>query len=159
MKTTRRVAGGLLAAAALVTATTAVGAGPASATTISQSTIDGKHPRDMGCRADQKVIYHVLIKHSGTTYGYVDLMASTYCHAVWAHVHGVTPVSNQTYVPHGHVHRNSDGKNSPTCTAGEGEQDCYTTMLWDKNVTSYAYGEIDPNGAIGQPYSATTPSY
>jgi hypothetical protein len=86
-------------------------------------------------------------------------MASTYCHAVWAHIHGVRVVVNQTWVPQGHVHRLSDGQNSPTCYAAEGTQDCYTTMLWDKDVQSYAYGAIDPNGATGAYYSAKTPAY
>lgn len=57
------------------------------------------------------------------------------------------------------AHRNSDGKNSPTCFAAEGTQDCYTTMLWDKDVTSYAFGAIDPNGATGTIWTAKTPSY
>jgi hypothetical protein len=132
-------------------------AAPAGAAT--QSTIDGKTPSSQGCTADQRVIYHTLIMNGSTAEGYVDIIGSTYCHAAWGHVHGVHVVSNQTWVPAGHVHRNSDGKNSPTCTAGEGKQDCYTTMLWDLNVTSYAYGQIDPNGATGALYSARTPNY
>jgi hypothetical protein len=149
----------ILAGGALVASAAVMGAGPAAAVTPTQSTIDGKHPSDMGCRADQKVIYHTLIMNGSTTVGYVDLMASTYCHAVWAHIHGTHVVSNQTWVPQGHVHRNSDGKNSPTCFGGEGTQDCYTTMLWDKGVTSYAYGAIDPNGCCGALYYNRTPNY
>ena len=132
-------------------------AGPANAAT--QSSIDGKTPASQGCTADQKVIYHTLINNGSTAEGYVDLISSTTCHAVWAHVHGVHVVSNQTWVPAGHVHRNSDGKNSPTCSGGEGSQDCYTTMLWDKDVTSYAYGSIDPNGATGAIYTAKTSNF
>ena len=149
-------------AAAVVAAAATLGlafAAPASAATINQGTVDGAHPADLGCRADQTVIYHTIIRGAGIDQGYVDLMASTHCHAIWAHVHGVRVVSNQTYVPQGYVHRNSDGTNSHLCFAAEGTQDCYTTMLWDKGVTSYAVGIIDPNGATGTQYSNTTPSY
>lgn len=153
---TVRTAAAAMAAAATVGLALAT---PASAATISQGTVDGAHPADLGCRADQTVIYHTVINGAGIQQGYVDLMASTHCHAIWAHVHGVRVVQNQTYVPQGYVHRNSDGKNSPYCFAGEGTQDCYTTMLWDRGVTSYAVGIVDPNGATGTEYRAQTPSY
>lgn len=145
-------------AATAVVATVGLLAAP-SAFAISPGDVNGKHPRDVGCRADQKVIYHKLIKGGGTTYGYVDLMYSVHCHAAWAHVHGVKKVWNQTYVPQGFVRR-SDGKQSPTCYAKEGTQDCYTTMLWDKDpFWAHAKGIIDPNGATNTWYSAWTGKY
>lgn len=155
----RRLLGTSLAVASAVGAVAVATAAPAAAATPTQSTIDGKQAYEMGCRADSKVIYHVLIKNSaGTAQGYVDLVASTYCHSAWVHVHGTRVVQNQTYVPHGTVHRNSDGREY-RCTGGEGTQDCYTPMVWDKGVTSYGIGEIDPNGATNTTYKARTASY
>ena len=119
---------------------------------------DGHHPRDDGCRADQQVIYHTLIKNGSTAVGYIDLMYSVHCHSAWAHVHGTRVVQNQTWVPHGYIHRNYDGKEYQ-CTTGEGEQDCYTPMVYDLNMTSYAKGIIDPNGATNTEFTARTPSY
>ena len=120
---------------------------------------DGHHARDDGCRADQQVIYHTLIPGpNGTNSGYIDLMYSVYCHSAWAHVHGTRVVTNQTWVPHGYIHRNYDGKQYE-CTTPEGAQDCYTPMVYDLNMTSYAKGIIDPNGATNTQYSARTPNY
>lgn len=148
----RRLAAVLMAAAFVA----AAAAAPASAATFPY---DGDYARQDGCRADQQVIYHTLIKdNSGTAVGYVDLMYSVYCHTAWAHVHGTHVVVNQTWVPHGHIHRNYDDK-VESCTAGEGTQDCWTPMLYDKGMTSFARGVIDPNGATGDIYAANTPSY
>lgn len=148
----RRLAG-VLGTALVLTAGATI---PASAATFP---LDGDHARDDGCRADQKVIYHTLINDdAGTAVGYVDLMYSVYCHTAWAHVHGTHVVVNQTWVPHGYIHRNYDDK-VYQCTAGEGTQDCWTPMVYDKGMTSYAKGVIDPNGATGALYSARTPSY
>ncbi|MBT9256992.1 YjfA family protein [Phycicoccus sp. MAQZ13P-2] len=151
---------GRLAAAALLAVGTAVGAAAPAFAAIGPGDVNGKHPRDVGCRADQQVIYHTIIRDgSGNARGYVDLMYSVHCHAAWAHVHGVKPVANQTYVPQGYVAR-SDGRHSPTCYTPEGGQDCYTTMLWDKDpLKARARGIIDPNGATNTVYAAWTPWY
>ena len=120
---------------------------------------DGHRAYEDGCRADQQVIFHKLIKDEyGNAVGYVDLMYSVYCHSAWAHVHSVRTQVNQTWVTHGRIHRNYDGKEYG-CSGVEGGNDCYTPMVYDKGMTSYAWGEVDPNGCCGQPYDARTDSY
>ncbi|MGN6300883.1 MAG: DUF2690 domain-containing protein [Angustibacter sp.] len=119
---------------------------------------DGNRAYEDGCRADQQTIYHRLIKKDGNAIGYVDLMYSLKCHTAWAHVHSSITVVNQTWVTHGLIHRNYDGKQFP-CTGTEGSNDCYTAMVYDKGMTSWARGTIDPNGATNTQYSNTTPSY
>ncbi|MFC6007998.1 DUF2690 domain-containing protein [Angustibacter luteus] len=119
---------------------------------------DGNFAREDGCRADQQVIYHTVIYQGSTAVGYIDLMYSVHCHSAWGHVHGTRTVQNQTWVPHGYIHRNYDGKQYQ-CTTAEGAQDCYTPMVYDLNMTSYAKGIIDPNGAAGTEFTARTPSY
>ncbi|WP_460460365.1 DUF2690 domain-containing protein [Angustibacter peucedani] len=145
-------------AAAVVMAAAAIGVGTASSASATHYAIDGDRAADHGCRADQQVIYHTLIKNGSTAVGYVDLMYSVKCHGAWAHVHGTRVVSNQTWVPHGLIHRNNDGVQYG-CTAGEGTQDCWTPMVYDKGLSAYAQGTIDPNGATNTQYTARTPSY
>jgi Protein of unknown function (DUF2690) len=130
-------------------------------TTSAQATTfphDGHQAYQDGCRADQETIYHRTITAGSTAIGYVDLMYSVNCHTAWAHVHSIYTVVNQTWVTHGTIHRvNDDQKYS--CTGAEGSQDCYTPMVYDKGMASYASGEIDPNGAQNTNYSNQTPSY
>jgi hypothetical protein len=153
MRAPKRRLAGVLGAAAVMTVALA---SPAPAAVFPH---DGHRAADDGCRADQKVIYHVLIKDTaGTAVGYVDLMYSVYCHTAWAHVHGVRTVVNQTWVPHGLIHRNYDGVQY-SCTTPEGAQDCWTPMVYDKGMTSYARGTIDPNGATNTQYTQRTPNY
>jgi hypothetical protein len=145
-------------AAAVGMTVAALGVGTAASAAAANFPHDGHRAYEDGCRADQQVIYHTLIKNGSTSVGYVDLVYSVACHTAWAHVHGTRVVSNQTWVPHGLIHRNYDGKQFG-CTAGEGTQDCYTAMVYDKGMTSYAKGTIDPNGATNAQYSARTPNY
>jgi Protein of unknown function (DUF2690) len=119
---------------------------------------DGHQAYQDGCRADQQTIYHRTIMAGSTAIGYVDLMYSVNCHTAWAHVHSIYTVVNQTWVTHGTIRRINDGT-SYRCTGDEGSQDCYTPMVYDKGMMSYATGEIDPNGATGADYSNQTPSY
>jgi hypothetical protein len=120
---------------------------------------DGNRAYEDGCRADQQVIFHKLINNdAGNAVGYVDLMYSVNCHTAWAHVHSSITQVNQTWVTHGTIHRNYDDKEY-RCTGTEGSNDCYTPMVYDKGMTSYAVGAVDPNGATGAYYQAKTASY
>lgn len=151
LRTIARAAGALVAALVLTTNAAAA----AQAATFPH---DGNRAYEDGCRADQQTIYHRTIYNGSTAIGYVDLMYSVYCHTAWTHVHSIYTVTNQTWVTHGTIHRNYDGKEY-YCTGAEGSQDCWTPMVYDKGMTSYAKGGIDPNGATNAYYSATTPSY
>lgn len=146
-----RTAGALLATLVMAT-------GFATAAQAATFPHDGNRAYEDGCRADQQVIYHKNINKDGSAIGYVDLMYSVYCHTAWAHVHSSITVVNQTWVTHGTIHRNYDGKEY-YCTGAEGSNDCYTPMVYDKGMTSYAKGGIDPNGATNAYYSAQTSSY
>ena len=149
------VRAGLAAAAALLMA-----AGSTASAQAATYQLDGKRAYEAGCRADQQVIYHRLLKSkaTGEVYGYVDLVYSVHCHTAWAHVHSTRTVVNQTWVTHGKITRNNDGVHYG-CTGKEGSNDCYTAMVYDKGMTAFAYGAVDPNGASGDVFENHTPSY
>jgi len=144
MTNARRLAASVFTAAVLTAGLIAGTAGAANAaTTISKSTIDGKMPAAMGCKADQKTIYHKLIKNgAGTPLGYIDLMASNHCHSVWAHVHSTSKTRD--------IFAQIVRKNGSSYAAGAtGTTDLNTQMLWDKGTTSHAIGMIaTPNGTF-----------
>lgn len=116
---------------------------------------DGDHAYQDGCRADQEVIYHRYIRDSaGNLYGYVDLMYSPSCITTWAHVHADFAALGDTV--QGTIIRNYDGKEY-SCYGYNGTSDCWTPMVYDQNMTSYAVGVIQDPGNYGM--RAATPSF
>jgi Protein of unknown function (DUF2690) len=88
--------------------------------------------------------------------GYVELRYSSACRTVWGRVVIFTEWDHVF----AEVHRNSDGAvescvadNKPDPALG-GSYTCYTSMLNDRNVTSYVYGGRATNGE-----DVTTGSY
>jgi hypothetical protein len=128
-----RAAGSL--GAALVVATAFAGAALGA-----NFPYDGDRAYQDGCRADQEVIYHKYIRdNAGNIYGYVDLMYSPSCITVWAHAHADFPGQGDTI--EGHVIRNYDDKQYH-CYGAIGDSDCWTAMVYDKNMTSYVVGVV-----------------
>ncbi|MFE9560193.1 DUF2690 domain-containing protein [Streptomyces sp. NPDC006487] len=73
----------------------------------------------------------------------LELRYSDSCEAIWARISQAKyeyPGDNSP--GHAKVIRNSDGA-SYTCSVPLGGTSCYTRMLGDHNVTSYAYGDFD----------------
>ncbi|MEU0675831.1 DUF2690 domain-containing protein [Streptomyces sp. NPDC006172] len=85
---------------------------------------------------------------------YVELRYSPSCRAAWARISRAS-YGNGQFTPFATVHRNSDGKEY-TCSVPAGGSSCYTRMVNDVNVTSYAKGEWD-SGA--RTYQGRTSSY
>ncbi|MDX3588907.1 YjfA family protein [Streptomyces europaeiscabiei] len=85
---------------------------------------------------------------------YVELRYSPSCRAAWARISDAS-YGNGQFTPFVTVHRNSDGREY-TCAVQRGATGCYTRMVNDVNVTSYAKGEWD-SGA--RTYTGRTSSY
>ncbi|WP_217241798.1 DUF2690 domain-containing protein [Streptomyces sp. AC555_RSS877] len=85
---------------------------------------------------------------------YLELRYSPSCRAAWARISNAS-YGNGQFTPFATVHRNSDGREY-TCAVQRGATSCYTRMVNDINVTSYAKGEWD-SGA--QTYNGRTSSY
>ena len=156
---TTRVGIALGALAATATALF-VTAGPASAVTCSGYGCDGKSPSGSGCSSGATIINDVSLGWSdnvgGTAYdGKVRLYYSSLCRTVWAYVYDLSSDSTAT----AHVYRNSDG-HQQGCAAGNSS--CTTNMLYDANVTSYAYANnyaYDPFDGLWVNYYGRTVSY
>ena len=122
---------------------------------------DGKDPVSSGCSStaitaeDREII---TSDGRGVT-GVIQLRYSTACRTVWARIiNSFTPSNSNA---EGSVFRNSDS-NVESClhltySSSLGNYSCYTAMLYDGGVTSYAVGTID---LINGPNSyGRTPSY
>jgi hypothetical protein len=124
------------------------GAGPAQA-----APYDGQNPEGSSCNnsrtftartADVKITSGAS---RGAVLGRIELRYSPTCRTVWARL-----VNYMNYVPGDqhrgdpYIHRNSDGKEYGRlqCDRPSGRNTvCWTRMLNDANVTSYAIGLID----------------
>ncbi|MEZ0064617.1 hypothetical protein ABIA32_000605 [Streptacidiphilus sp. MAP12-20] len=100
---------------------------------------DGADPNGSGCSADAITAASVPLGNGGySVYGTMELRYSPYCRTVWARVW-----SDGTEL-FAQVHRNSDDATqscgTPTWSSSAGRYYCYTAMLNDANVTSYAWG-------------------
>jgi hypothetical protein len=143
-------------------------AGPAAAVTCSGYGCDHQNPYGSGCSNSGQVIYDVPLGYSdgvgGTAYdGHVRLHYSTTCRTVWASVYGLAHAvgSSDDKSASAHVHRNSDGT-TLTCNVASGSTSCYTNMLYDGGVTSYATGSnyaYDPFDGYWVTYYGRTSNY
>ena len=95
----------------------------------------------------------VTVASTGVGPAYLELRYSPTCRSVWARI------SNAGYDPASQlagwaqIHRNSDGR-AYRCSVYSGSTGCYTMMLNDANVTSYAEGWYD--SGVREYYSRTT---
>ena len=135
-------------------------AGSASATT----SYTGLDPIATGCATGAVTMESATVHGlDGATVGTVELRYNTSCHAGWARLTLTGPLQ----VCNGHapawgcdtasalIHRNSDGTEEG-CSVTPGQTSCWTNMVDDLNVTSYAKGSFY---SIDKTYTATTPSY
>ncbi len=129
-------------------ALTLVPAGPARA-----APWDGVDPE--GSASDNSRVYiarkaNVVItsgRYSGTVLGRIELRYSPTCRTVWARlVNYMNWEPGNAHEGSPYVHRNSDGRTygRVACDRNSGRDTrCWTSMLNDANVTSYAEGVID----------------
>jgi hypothetical protein len=141
----RRLAVGLLATAAgavavpgVATAAPSNTASPSvvAASTCYASSCEGKDPA-VYCQGDAQTLESVLLGQA-----LLELRYSRTCRAAWARISNAPYIEFESVPGWARVHRNSDGKEYG-CTVQPGATKCYTAMVNDANVTSYAYGEWD----------------
>jgi hypothetical protein len=110
---------------------------------------DGQDPIASGCASTASTPRSVPIRANGTVVGRVDLRYSSGCRTVWGRVLAYyTPYQAVAY-----VYRNSDGAFQRCANAAWSNTlfayTCYTLMLNDANVTSYAWGyAAEPSSLI-----------
>ncbi|GIH07833.1 hypothetical protein Rhe02_59000 [Rhizocola hellebori] len=110
--------------------------------TANAATYDGQDPIASGCASS--VITARLANIRGydgiTIVGQIQLRYSTACRTVWGRI----VAYYNDYNAHAYVNRNSDGAwyncVNPTWSNNLAAYSCYTPMLNDANVTSYADG-------------------
>ncbi|MFE9772057.1 DUF2690 domain-containing protein [Streptomyces sp. NPDC005931] len=136
-------AGGLTAASGTPAAAAATGGCYASG-------CEGKDPSQY-CASD------ATTPVSGVWLGqaYVELRYSPSCRAAWARISHAGYDTRDQFTPYATVHRNSDGKEY-TCWVPQGGSGCYTRMVNDANVSSFAKGMWDSGARI---YEGRTASY
>jgi len=109
--------------------------------TAQAATYDGADPIATGCANTAITAKASNIYNEGVTViGQIQLRYSTACRTVWARILAYdTP-----YQATGGVTRDTDLYtfycHNPTWSSSLGAYSCFTKMLNDRNVTSYAYG-------------------
>jgi Protein of unknown function (DUF2690) len=117
---------------------------------------DGKDPESTGCASTAITAeYANIFDAYAERIGQLQLRYSTACRTVWARVIAFGSTSGSAL-----AERNSDGLGY-TCTGLTysqtlGAYSCYTLMLYDGGVTSFASGAISE---YGDTYTARTASY
>ncbi|MFJ9908893.1 DUF2690 domain-containing protein [Streptomyces sp. NPDC101152] len=122
------------------------------------ATYDGQDPIASGCAASAITAeQNNIFIPSGIAVGVIQLRYSTACRTVWARVVSTVPNGEAE------VGRNPPNSASQWCGGSNlqwsstvGDYTCYTPMLNDANMTSYAYGDIETDQGGG---SSSTASY
>ncbi|GAA0951475.1 DUF2690 domain-containing protein [Nonomuraea longicatena] len=121
----------------------------AQALACSGSACDGKDPAAY-CGGDARTLDSLTLGAA-----ILELRYSPSCRAAWARI------SNARWEPYSQfpgiarVTRDSDGR-TYSCVVPAGGSSCYTLMVNDRNVTSFAYGEWDGGSRI---YTGRTGSH
>lgn len=107
----------------------------------SAAAYDGQDPIATGCANTVTTPRSAQIyAGDGTIIGQIQLRYSTGCRTVWGRI--LAYYNN--YNAHAYVYRNTDGAwqncENSTWSSSLGAYSCYTPMLNDANVTSYAWG-------------------
>jgi hypothetical protein len=139
----KRPATAVAAAALFAAGLTAVTGGAAYA-----ATYDGLVPQSTSCWNDRHLVASdYLYAGSYNSGAIIDLYYSRSCRTTWARIQNGTiaePGSDAGGVAQ--IIRNSDGR-TYTCHVTDTSGTCWTQMVNDANVTSYAYG-VEDGGAF-----------
>lgn len=127
----------------------AVSMAPLTVTACSGSACDGKDPA-IYCQGDARTVQSLYLGQA-----LLELRYSPSCRAAWARISNADWDPYDEFASLALVHRDSDGREY-RCTVPSAGSSCYTSMVNDANVTSYAYGEWDSGARI---YSGRTASY
>jgi hypothetical protein len=124
-------------------------AAPASAAGCYASSCEGKDPA-VYCQSDARTVQSLRLGQA-----LLELRYSGSCRAAWARISNAGYDHHDQFTPWATVHRNSDGREY-TCSVPRGGSSCYTRMVNDAGVTSYAKGMWDSGARI---YEGRTGSY
>ncbi|POX54391.1 DUF2690 domain-containing protein [Streptomyces sp. Ru72] len=111
-------------------------------------TYDGSDPSSTGCSSGASTVASATVKNSNATFGTIELRYSLACHTAWArltlnYTQGACGNASAGYdCAHAYVIRNNDGR-TYSCTISQGQSQCYTPMVYDKGMTSFAQAAID----------------
>ncbi|MFF7974198.1 DUF2690 domain-containing protein [Streptomyces sp. NPDC007905] len=126
-----------------------IGLAMVAATGVSSAyTYDGSDPSASGCAGGATTVESATVKNGHVTLGTLVLRYSTACHTAWARLtlnqtQGACGNASAGYdCAHAFVTRNNDGR-SYNCTVYQGQSQCYTPMVYDKDMTSFAQAGID----------------
>ncbi|WP_333777711.1 DUF2690 domain-containing protein [Streptomyces sp. IBSBF 3136] len=126
-----------------------IGLAMIAATGVSNAyTYDGSDPSSTGCASGATTVESATVRNSQVTLGTIELRYSLACHTAWARLtlnqtQGACGNASAGYdCAHGSVTRNNDGR-TYSCTIHQGETQCYTPMVYDKGMTSFAQAGID----------------
>lgn len=115
----------------------------AFAATCSGYGCDGQNPYGAGCFTGSFVVDdEPLVNGFGQSAGRVRLHYSPACRTTWGSIYDA-PAPDGTGQGSAEIHRNSDGRQY-TCEIPANQSSCYTAMVYDGNVTSYAYAMYSP---------------
>ncbi len=131
----------LVAVTAAIICLSAATAVPAVAATASSSPT-GNDPISAGCGNDATT---TNLKNFPGSAGYIELRYSPHCRAAWARITSTIEYEPGIQGSGGvEVRRNSDGKTySCKLPSYVKHPSCYTKMVNDAGVTSYAQGDLD----------------
>lgn len=115
----------------------------------SGSACDGRDPA-VYCQSDARTVESIRLGQA-----LLELRYSPGCRAAWARISNAGYNTYNQFTPWATVHRNSDGREY-TCYVPRNGTSCYSRMVNDANVTSYAKGEFDTGARI---YKGRTASY
>ncbi|MGW5665139.1 YjfA family protein [Streptomyces sp. NPDC003758] len=111
-------------------------------------TYDGSDPSSTGCSSGATTVESATVKNSNATFGTIELRYSLACHTAWArltlnYTQGACGNASAGYAcANAEVIRNNDGR-TYSCTIYQGQSQCYTPMVYDKGMTSFAQGAVD----------------
>ncbi|MBZ9640179.1 DUF2690 domain-containing protein [Streptomyces sp. PSKA30] len=121
---------------------------------------DGSDPSSTGCSADATTVESATVKNSNMTFGTIELRYSLKCHTAWARLtlnytqYACGNASAGYDCAHAYIVRNNDGRKY-SCTINKGQTQCYTPMVYDKGLTSYAQAAIDSAAGMANTRTAS----
>ncbi|ANP55467.1 hypothetical protein J2Z21_006578 [Streptomyces griseochromogenes] len=109
---------------------------------------DGGDPSSAGCAGRATTVESATVENAHSAFGTIELRYSAACHTVWArltldHTQPACGNASAGYACAGaSVIRDDDGRRYG-CTIHQGQSQCYTPMVYDKGMTSFAEGAVD----------------
>ncbi|MEU6820227.1 DUF2690 domain-containing protein [Streptomyces atriruber] len=101
----------------------------------------GKNPAAY-CEGDARTVKSLRLGPAGGANAVLHLRYSPSCEAAWARLSSAPFDAANAKGGDAKVIRNSDGKKY-SCRVPKGKASCYTKMVGDSGVTSYAWGDYD----------------